>query len=473
MGRYKDLSQEGVYNSVIKIINTSVVLDMTVPYNIQQQSQSIGSGFFINNQGYAVTAAHVIENSVELWIKLPKYGQKIFRGEIVSVYPDFDIGIIKVHDIDNNSFLELGNSDKISLRDKVYALGYPRNSKYPIITSGTISGMREDYIQTDTPVNPGNSGGPLMNENNMVIGITSAVIAQSENSSLIIPIKIVNQNLDSMMNSKTKILQKNVLGTLLVNGTHNYRKLYNIPDKCAEGIIVKQILKKSPLHSVLKPGDMICSFNNGLKEYKIDYFGETNVEWETAKVPLDHLVKRCIPKQYVEIKFFSLENNKIQTHKFKLKTYDEIYPIKKIFPYIDKIDYEIFAGLIIMDLTLNHLVMPQFMQLVNIVSTGEIFKPQLVITHIFPNSKIAEYNTIAPYTLISKINNIPVNSLAKFRKAIKKPIKNKDDFYIIIETTDKNKVILNTRELIAQEQKLSKDYKYDNKSIIDYLVNLF
>ena len=113
------------------------------------------------------------------------------------------------------------------------------------------------------------------------------------------------------------------------------------------------------------------------------------------------------------------------------------------------------------------------MQLVNIVSTGEIFKPQLVITHIFPNSKIAEYNTIAPYTLISKINNIPVNSLAKFRKAIKKPIKNKDDFYIIIETTDKNKVILNTRELIAQEQKLSKDYKYDNKSIIDYLVNLF
>ena len=305
MGRYKDLSQEGVYNSVIKIINTSVVLDMTVPYNIQQQSQSIGSGFFINNQGYAVTAAHVIENSVELWIKLPKYGQKIFRGEIVSVYPDFDIGIIKVHDIDNNSFLELGNSDKISLRDKVYALGYPRNSKYPIITSGTISGMREDYIQTDTPVNPGNSGGPLMNENNMVIGITSAVIAQSENSSLIIPIKIVNQNLDSMMNSKTKILQKNVLGTLLVNGTHNYRKLYNIPDKCAEGIIVKQILKKSPLHSVLKPGDMICSFNNGLKEYKIDYFGETNVGWETAKVPLGHLVNCCIRNRYVEIRFFS------------------------------------------------------------------------------------------------------------------------------------------------------------------------
>ena len=473
MGRHKDLDQERVYNSVIKIINTSVILDIAVPYNIQQQTQSVGAGFFFNNEGYAITAAHVLENSVELWIKLPKYGQKIFRGEIVCVYPDFDIGIIRVKDIKNNSYLELGNSDDISLRDRVYTIGYPRNPKYPIITSGTISGKREEYIQTDTPVNPGNSGGPLLDENNMVIGITSAVIAQSEDSSLIIPINIVNQNLESMMNSKTKTIQKNVLGTLLVNGTANYKDLYNIPEQCAQGIVVKQILEKSPLYNIIKPGDMICSFSNGEKEYKIDYYGETNVEWETAKVPLDHLVKRCIPRQMVKIKFFSLENNKVKTHKFKLKTYDEIYPIKKIFPYIDKIDYEIFAGMIVMDLTINHLTMPKFMQLVHIINNGKIFKPQLVITHIFPNSKIAEYNTIAPYTLISKINNIPVNSLAEFRKAVQSPIKNKNNYYIIIETDDKNKVILNTKELIKQEEKLSKDYNYENSSIIDYLVDLF
>ena len=472
MGRYKDLNQERVYNSVIKIINTSVMINMTMPYNIQQQSQSVGAGFFINREGYALTAAHVLENSVELWIKIPKFGQKIFKAEIVSVYPDFDIGIIRVIGIKNNSYLELGNSDDISLRDTVYTLGYPKNPKYPIVTTGTISGMRQDYIQTDTPVNPGNSGGPLLDENNMVIGITSAVIAHAEDSSLIIPINIVNRNLDSMLNSKTKIIQKNVLGTLLVNGTNNYRELYNIPDGCAEGVIVKQILEKSPLYKIIKPGDMICSFNNGDREYKIDYFGETNVEWETAKVPLDHLVKRCIPKQKVAIKYFSLEKNKIRSHTFNLKTYDEIYPIKKIFPYIDKIDYEIFAGMVVMDLTLNHLLMPQFMQLVHIVNNGKIFKPQLVISHIFPNSKIAEYNTIAPYSLISKINNIKVNSLKDFRKAIKKPIIKNNNYFIIIETDDKNKVILNTRELIEQEKKLSRDYNYDNSSIIDYLVNL-
>ena len=159
------------------------------------------------------------------------------------------------------------------------------------------------------------------------------------------------------MKSKTKIIQKNVLGTLLVNGTRNYRELYSIPDNCAEGVVVKDILKNSPLFNIIKAGDMICSFNNGKKEYKLDYFGETNVEWETGKVPLDHLVKRCIPKQKVEIKYFSLKDEKIKKHKFNLKTYDEIYPAKKIFPYIDKVDYEIFAGMIVMDLTLNHLMM--------------------------------------------------------------------------------------------------------------------
>ena len=125
MGKYKDLDQERVYNSVVKIVNTSVLLNLAVPYNIQQQSQSVGAGFFFNNKGYAITAAHVVENSIELWIKLPKYGQKIFKGEIVCVYPDFDIGIIKVIGIENNSYLELGDSDNISLRDLVYTVGYP------------------------------------------------------------------------------------------------------------------------------------------------------------------------------------------------------------------------------------------------------------------------------------------------------------------------------------------------------------
>ena len=129
-----------------------------------------------------------------------------------------------------------------------------------------------DFIQTDTPVNPGNSGGPLLNENNEVVGITSAVLANSEDSSLIIPINVAKNNLDAMIRSKTKIIHKNVLGVLLVNGTDNYKELNGGENECAEGIVIKKIIDGSPMFGLVENGDLICSFNNGSKTYKLDYY---------------------------------------------------------------------------------------------------------------------------------------------------------------------------------------------------------
>ena len=116
------------------------------------------------------------------------------------------------------------------------------------------------------------------------------------------------------------------------------------------------------------------------------------------------------------MKIWSIKESKIKNISFKLKTFDEIYPVKRIFPHIDKIDYEIFGGMIVMNLSLNHLLLPQFSHLIYIVKNEQIYKEQLLITHIFPNSKIAEYNTINPYSLVSKINGIKVRNLKSLEK---------------------------------------------------------
>ena len=185
----KTLNQKKINNSVVKIINNSIMPDIILPYNRSIHKKGSGAGFFINNNGYIITAAHVITKSIELWIKISSEGQKIYKAKIICVYPAFDIAIIKILNYKNKYHLNLGDSDKLHLRETVYTIGYPNNTKYPIVTSGTISGSRDDYIQTDTPVNPGNSGGPLLDSDNKVVGITSARIKESENSSLIIPIK--------------------------------------------------------------------------------------------------------------------------------------------------------------------------------------------------------------------------------------------------------------------------------------------
>lgn len=454
-----------VYNSVVKIITTKVEMHLTIPYSIQEQSQSIGAGFFID-KGNILTAAHVIDNAVEIWIRVPSEGQRIYKAEIVSVYPDFDIGIIRAVDYKNRTHLKLGNSDNLKLREGVYALGYPNNPKYPIVTSGTISGYREDYIQTDTPVNVGNSGGPLLNNNNEVVGITSAKVAQSEGSSLIVPVNILKTNITFMLESNEKIIHKNILGLLLVNANDTYKELYGGNIKCKQGIVIKKVIENSPLEGRVEENDMICSFNDGNQTYKLDFYGETDVPWEAGKVPLNNLVKRCIPRQKVTIKLWSVKRQKLYSVKFNLKTFNELYPIRSVFSHIEQYEYEIFGGMIVMNLTLNHLMLPQLQHLLYIIRNEEIYKPQLLISHIFPNSKLAQHGILSNFSLIKKVNNKLVNTVEQFREVVKKPVKKGTNKFIIIETDNLDKVILNMKDVVKQEKELSHSYKYNTTSVL-------
>ena len=454
----KTLNQETIYNSVVKIICNKASVDLLLPYKISNQSQSIGTGFYIDKKGNILTAAHVVEDSVELWINMPEYGKKIFRAEIVSVYPDFDIAIIKIIDFKNKDYIKIGNSDKIRLRDEVYVIGYPNDPNYPIITSGTISGSRTNYIQTDTPVNSGNSGGPLLNSNNEVIGVTSSIIKNSQNSSLITPINIFRENRTLMMKDDGKIIYKNVIGTLFVNSNDNYKELYGYNGNCKEGIIIKKILDKSPLKGKVDDGDVICSINNGKKTYKLDYYGESNETDRAGKISLSDIVKRCKPYQLVLLNVWSFKKNKTIIIKFKIPTFKDVYPVNKLFFPLSKIDYEIYAGMILMDLTTNHLLLPQFRHLLYIIRNQEIYKNQLVITHIFPSSKISEYNSVSEFTLVKKVNNIPVNSIESFRKAIKKPINSAKKKFFTLETTEYDRVILSLDEIKRESDKIKKKY---------------
>jgi S1-C subfamily serine protease len=462
----KTINQQKIYNSVVKIVNNSITPDIILPYNRNVHSRSQGAGFFFRKDGYILTAAHVVVSSTDIWIRIPSQGQQNFKAKLICIYPAFDIAILKIVGFSNDHFLTLGNSDTLHLRETVYTIGYPNNPKYPIVTSGTISGTRDDYIQTDTPVNPGNSGGPLLDSNNKVIGVTSAVIRKSENSSLIIPINIVKRNLDAMMNSSNKIIYKNVLGLLYGNGTDTYKALHKIPSVYKGGIVIKKIVPKSPLSKFAKDGDVIIKLDNGTDTYTFDHYGETDVEWEYGKVPLDHIVKRCQPKQYITITIWSIKNNKIIKKRVKLSTFDELYPIRNILPPLYMPDYEVFGGIVVVDLTLNHLLLEPFKKLHYIVQNHQIYKKHLVITHIFPNSTISEYNTIQAQSLVKSINGTMVSSVKQYRKVMHDVLKNKRNKYIIIKTDTNDTVVLNIRETIDQESKLSKIYKYPISKII-------
>jgi S1-C subfamily serine protease len=143
---------------------------------------SQGSGFIINEDGYVVTNYHVIDGAEEIQVLTYEKGLK--SAELIGSDPTGDVALLKISwDYD---YLEFDDSDDVRIGEKVIAVGNPHGLSFSV-TEGIISALNrngfsneEAYIQTDVPLNPGNSGGPLINKAGKVIGVNNWKIGGAE-----------------------------------------------------------------------------------------------------------------------------------------------------------------------------------------------------------------------------------------------------------------------------------------------------
>ena len=162
--------------------------------------QGHGSGFVLQENGTILTNSHVVEDAEELVVRLPD-GQE-FTATVLGRDRHTDIALLRISAA-GLPVAELGNSDQVRVGEWVLAIGSPfRASLGSTVTTGIISGKGrddvnvtdyEDFLQTDAAVNPGNSGGPLVNLRGQVIGINTAIATQNGSSqgvSFAIPINL-------------------------------------------------------------------------------------------------------------------------------------------------------------------------------------------------------------------------------------------------------------------------------------------
>lgn len=138
-----------------------------------ETEKKFGSGVFISDNGYIITNYHVIEGEKTVFVRIDK--EKKIKAEIIKSNRDFDLAILKV---DVNSKGLSFNKNSTNLGEDVYAIGTPLDKKLQqSISKGIISGYREfngvNFIQMDTNINSGNSGGPLLNSKGEIIGINT------------------------------------------------------------------------------------------------------------------------------------------------------------------------------------------------------------------------------------------------------------------------------------------------------------
>ncbi len=178
--------------------------------NRQTPVTSSGSGVIISEDGYIVTNNHVIEKAEEVYITLND--KRNFKAELIASDPTTDIALLKIKE-NGLPFLNMGNSDHIRVGEWVLAVGNPFNLN-STVTAGIISAKArninilskqfaiESFIQTDAAVNPGNSGGALVNTNGDLIGINTAIASRTGSFigySFAVPVNIVKKIVSDMI----------------------------------------------------------------------------------------------------------------------------------------------------------------------------------------------------------------------------------------------------------------------------------
>jgi serine protease Do len=238
-----------------------------------QKQESSGSGVIISEDGYIVTNNHVVEGATEL--EVVTYDKKIYEAKVIGVDPSTDIAVIKVEAAKLPSIV-FANSDDVKVGEWVLAVGNPFNLE-STVTAGIISAMSrsinilknkdqsntnapiESFIQTDAAVNPGNSGGALVNLNGQLIGINTAIASPNgayAGYSFAVPSTIVKKVSTDLI--KFGNVQRGFLGINPVELSRDAKKELKLDTDLESGIYVYGVPEDGAAAAAgIKKGDVI------------------------------------------------------------------------------------------------------------------------------------------------------------------------------------------------------------------------
>lgn len=231
----------------------------------RRDSNSLGSGFIVSDDGYILTNNHVVQGADEIIVRLND--RRELEAVLIGADPSSDLAVLKV-DADDLPTVELGNSDKLDVGEWVVAIGSPFGFDYSV-TAGIVSAKgrslpNENYvpfIQTDVAINPGNSGGPLFNLDGQVVGINSQIYTRSGGFmgvSFAIPINVA-MDVAEQLKSKGKV-SRGWLGVVIQEVNKDLAESFGL-DRAA-GALVVQVVDGSPAeNSGLVSGDIIVKVN--------------------------------------------------------------------------------------------------------------------------------------------------------------------------------------------------------------------
>jgi len=229
-----------------------------------RRSQALGSGFVISEDGFIVTNNHVIDGADEISIEF--FSGEVLPATLVGRDANTDIALLKVDSDAPLPFVNFGDSDIMRVGDWVMAVGNPLGQGFSV-SAGIISarnrelsGVYDDFIQTDAAINRGNSGGPLFNLNGDVIGVNTAILSPNGGSIGIgfsMASNVVNRVIDQLQEfGETR---RGWLGVRIQDVTTDVAEAMGMDE--AKGALVTDVMDGPSKEAGLQSGDVILSFD--------------------------------------------------------------------------------------------------------------------------------------------------------------------------------------------------------------------
>jgi Do/DeqQ family serine protease len=229
--------------------------------------EALGSGVIVSTDGYILTNHHVVDGAEQ--VKVDLNDNRTLDAKVVGLDPPSDLAMLKI-DASSLPVLTLGDSDRVRVGDVVLAIGNPLGIGQTV-TMGIVSaksrqtglsnGNFEDFLQTDAPINQGNSGGALVSTNSELIGINSQILSPSGGSigiGFAVPSNMARTVMDQLI--KNGKVRRGQLGITVGKLTADVASKLGI--KATKGVVVIQVQPGSAAERAgLKKGDVITSFN--------------------------------------------------------------------------------------------------------------------------------------------------------------------------------------------------------------------
>jgi len=237
----------------------------------EQRQEGLGSGVIISADGYILTNNHVVKEAEDISVLMDR---KEYKAKIIGFDPKTDLAVIKI-DEKNLPVMQLGNSDQLEVGEWVLAIGNPFSLQLQhSVTAGIVSGKGrnqvgigdidyEDFIQTDAAINPGNSGGALVNLRGELVGINTAIVANSWSGGNLgigfaIPINLARQIMEQLI-ANGKVV-RGWMGVYIQTPNESMAKELELPS--TEGALVSDVSVNSPAAKAgIKDGDFIVELD--------------------------------------------------------------------------------------------------------------------------------------------------------------------------------------------------------------------